>query len=598
MLKGDYFVRQVLLGSFDSSGNIGRAFSLTGIMTFDGAGSYSFNGQIMDSQAGSPQPYSTTGTYSVAVNGFARIQNPIDSGDTEFGAVGVLGPTSVVASDTEGPGVYDDVFVAIPAGSNVSSGSLQGTFNAGFIDFLGGVAGQVRDGYFTLAGTGNGSFGNVSVTGAMANQGSNNVTQMLTGVSYAITDPSGTGTINFPTAANPLDALLSGQKTFFLSSDGNILIGGSIDGFDLMVGLRGLTAAAANSTYYGSYFTAALENTVDSNGASNIDSFYGSTFSLGQGTSIHHQRLVFFNASAIDDTFEGVPYHFEADGVFNDGTFENILGADGQAILQVGMGSFYSLTLGISAGQFSGGAVFLDPLKVWNAASFAPITNSVAPGEFVSLFGTGLASGVHFASSLPLPTSLGNVQVMVNGQLAPLSYVGPNQINILVPYAIAPANTSFATFQVFNNGAASNSVTLYTSKSAPGVFASTFGGNFAPGVGPGAVLHGDFSPVTQSNPAAAGEVLQVYLTGLGSVTPSVADGAAAPAVPLSIVDANVMVFVGGQQAKVDFKGLAPGYAGLYQVNFEVPSGVASGQQVYLAIQTPDAYTSEAKIYIQ
>jgi uncharacterized protein (TIGR03437 family) len=56
--------------------------------------------------------------------------------------------------------------------------------------------------------------------------------------------------------------------------------------------------------------------------------------------------------------------------------------------------------------------------------------------------------------------------------------------------------------------------------------------------------------------------------------------------------------VDGQNATVTFKGLAPGFAGLYQVNFVVPSGVSSGQLVGLSVSTPDALTNEAKLYIQ
>jgi uncharacterized protein (TIGR03437 family) len=89
----------------------------------------------------------------------------------------------------------------------------------------------------------------------------------------------------------------------------------------------------------------------------------------------------------------------------------------------------------------------------------------------------------------------------------------------------------------------------------------------------------------------------LFVTGLGAVTPAVADGAVAPSNPLSVVNADIAVFVDGEQAQVTFKGLAPGFVALYQVNFVVPAGVSSGL-VYLDVSTPDAYTSEAKLYIQ
>jgi uncharacterized protein (TIGR03437 family) len=242
---------------------------------------------------------------------------------------------------------------------------------------------------------------------------------------------------------------------------------------------------------------------------------------------------------------------------------------------------------------YTGPNPFLDPLKVWNAANLAPITNAVAPGEFVSLFGSGLCSATESAPTLPLPTNLANVQVSVNGVFVPISYVSPNQINVLVPYE---TSGGYATFQVSSDTGLSNAVTLYERDTAPGVFTSTSGG-FAPGVGPAAALHADFSAVTQNNPATVGETLLLYVTGLGAVKPAVADGAAAVANPLSVVVASIGVFVDGQAAVINFQGLAPGFAGLYQVNFVVPGGVSSGL-VNLGVSTPDALTNEAQLYIQ
>ena len=70
---------------------------------------------------------------------------------------------------------------------------------------------------------------------------------------------------------------------------------------------------------------------------------------------------------------------------------------------------------------YSGSGVYLNPLGIVNAASYAPVTNPVAPNELVSLFGENLAASVLAAPGLPLPTTLSGVEVTVNDQPAPLS---------------------------------------------------------------------------------------------------------------------------------------------------------------------------------
>ena len=116
-VKGAYFVRQVLTIPDANTSAILRAVSLIGTMTFDGAGNYSFTGQLMDSQSGNAQAFSTTGGYAVSANGFFQVANPIHNflfpnsagSDIEFGAVGALGPVAIVASSTENSNGYNDV---------------------------------------------------------------------------------------------------------------------------------------------------------------------------------------------------------------------------------------------------------------------------------------------------------------------------------------------------------------------------------------------------------------------------------------------------------------------------------------------------------
>jgi uncharacterized protein (TIGR03437 family) len=73
-----------------------------------------------------------------------------------------------------------------------------------------------------------------------------------------------------------------------------------------------------------------------------------------------------------------------------------------------------------------------------------------------------------------------------------------------------------------------------------------------------------------ANPAPAGSLIAVYLTGQGAVEPSVATGATAPGNPIARAAYPVTATVGGQPAGVVFAGLSPGSVGLFQVNLRLP----------------------------
>jgi uncharacterized protein (TIGR03437 family) len=241
---------------------------------------------------------------------------------------------------------------------------------------------------------------------------------------------------------------------------------------------------------------------------------------------------------------------------------------------------------------------------VVNAGSFAPITAPLAPGELITLFGSGLAPATLVSvGGVPFPTNLGGVQVTVNGIQAPIYYVSPTQLSVIVPYGLSTAltTTGLAQVQVSNNGTNSNTVTLYATSSLPGVFTQNQNG-----LGYAIALHPDGTKVTAASPAKVGETLAVYLTGLGTVTPSVTDGSLGPSQPLSIADEqssgnlgvnfndyNNAAFVSGTVA---YAGLAPGLSGLYQLNVTIPTGVGPGD-VYLEIFTSDADVNQVQIPI-
>ena len=133
-------------------------------------------------------------------------------------------------------------------------------------------------------------------------------------------------------------------------------------------------------------------------------------------------------------------------------------------------------------------------LQVENlAAAYGPaqvlfdISFAVNDGEVVTLIGTGLASTTTTAQGgAAFPTTLGGVQVLMNGTAIPIYSVTSTQLSVVVPFT-APQNGSLVTFQVNNNGTLSNEAKVYSGVTSPGMFTLD-----RSGIGNGAILHADF----------------------------------------------------------------------------------------------------------
>jgi uncharacterized protein (TIGR03437 family) len=195
---------------------------------------------------------------------------------------------------------------------------------------------------------------------------------------------------------------------------------------------------------------------------------------------------------------------------------------------------------------------------VFSLVSAEGVNTATAAGSIISLYGATTLPGGQ-ADAYPLPPSLNGVAVTVNGQLAPLYYAGPGQINAQIPVDLPVGNAAVA---IMANGVTVGTATVAIQAVSPGLF--TLAENRA------AALNADYSINSQTAPASAGSVISAYLTGLGATDNPVATGAAASSNPLSHVLATVTATVGGQPAEVQFAGLASGYGGLYQVNLVIP----------------------------
>lgn len=233
--------------------------------------------------------------------------------------------------------------------------------------------------------------------------------------------------------------------------------------------------------------------------------------------------------------------------------------------------------------------------------SFAPLT-SVSAGSYqadsgsesiMASFGSNLSATTQAATTLPLPTTLGGVSVLVDGQPAGLFFVSPTQINYLVPTDTASGDAQVTVM----NG---NSVVAQGRLSAPGVAPSLFTADASgQGLPAGLLLRVRANqqqsyeplarfdvaqnrmvpvPITRNN----GDTLYLVLFGSGFRNAPDSDGNSGNGVA-----ENVEVTIGGLSAPVVFAGPAPGYAGLDQLNVQIPAEVTAGAQLTLVIKVSD-----------
>jgi uncharacterized protein (TIGR03437 family) len=170
------------------------------------------------------------------------------------------------------------------------------------------------------------------------------------------------------------------------------------------------------------------------------------------------------------------------------------------------------------------------------------------------------------------------------------------QANLQIPWQAAGLTSAPVTAAVAGLTSAPETATI--AAFSPGIFTMNQSGS-----GQGAVevastglLAGPTGP--GSTPVARGQYIAIYGTGLGPVSNQPATGAAALATPLSATPTLPAVTIGGVAAQVSFSGLAPGFAGLYQVNALVPAAVTPGNAVSLVLSIGGVQSNLVTIAVQ
>ena len=200
------------------------------------------------------------------------------------------------------------------------------------------------------------------------------------------------------------------------------------------------------------------------------------------------------------------------------------------------------------------------------------VAGPLAPNSWVTIFGSNLGvttrgwADSDFVNG-HIPFSLDGVSVLLNQfgapRLAYVGYVSPTQVNFLLPSDLFVTAT---TVQVRNPAGTNTAVPITVQANACQLF--TLDGKSVAGTHASGVLLG------KTAPAAPGETIVVYATGLGATSPALIPGQV-PAVAASLATLPV-VTIGGTAATVAFAGAVPGTAGVYQINVQVPSTAPNG----------------------
>jgi uncharacterized protein (TIGR03437 family) len=271
--------------------------------------------------------------------------------------------------------------------------------------------------------------------------------------------------------------------------------------------------------------------------------------------------------------------------------------ADGMLPINTPLSSAYDTFGNLVAADGNSRVLFYVPLiTVENAANY--LSRAVAPGSIVSIFPSANSAANQFGSAtlnftslanpIPLPTSLGDIQVLVNQQPAPLFYVSPGQINLPLPSNLPVSGSADVRVVSKSTGQIFGGTDLALTPVSPGMFTLN-----ATGFGQLAALNDDNTVNGPGNPLTRGHVIQLFGTGQGAVMGGPADGMLDTGLAPTLVTPQIVInTVTIPPANILYSGLAPGLIGVWQINVLVPSTVTAGGSVPVTVSLSSVPSSD------
>ena len=552
-----------------------------GTITFDGKGYYTLAAGNVTSQ----------GVYRIDIDGLGVLSNPFDPTLPAINLRVAAGARMFGGSTlNEGTADRHDMFLALPAASKAPSM----TGNWGGVTFL-YTPGPPT--FFARAGRFRFSFdasGNVNSTSWTFHESdiSGGAPQNITSTGTYSVDASGLGTYSSA----------QGSKRIAASADGTMYIGIDAGGLpELIFGTRLADGTANSPGLQGRYWWYQLNASPPAGGGTinwalinglqgmegrglNNGSGWGQFIDGGTGRVLDLAVIAGGLTIHADSTLDMSQAGLGTPGI-------GAISADNAVLpwtnLSASAITRYSFSVAVGGPSFKpapGQTVFLDPNGPMQAATASAHPFPLAPGTLVVARGSGLATGTLSASGLPLPTSLGSTSLTANGQPVGLLHVAPDAITFLMPWATGGAGKIKLKATVA--GVDSNEITVRSAPTSVGYFSAA-----GDGIGAALATHADGSPINDASPASRGEAIVVYASGLGMLSSSVAEyDWARTANSTLTTGVGVQPLVNGVQSTLLYAGAAPGFPGVYQVNFVIPQSTAPSSAVTLGIYDGYSYT--------
>jgi uncharacterized protein (TIGR03437 family) len=264
----------------------------------------------------------------------------------------------------------------------------------------------------------------------------------------------------------------------------------------------------------------------------------------------------------------------------------------GLGVAAVALDPFGNLLIADSGSRI---AIHFPGLSAANAANYLP---RLSPGMYATL--RPVQGAPRFSEEIkvfdqvafpPMTKTLGDIQVLVADQPAPLHFVSPEQINAFIPMSSPTSGTVEIQVVRVSTGQILASYPVQMDVAAPGLFTAN-----ASGTGQLAALNQDHSLNTPGNPVGRGQVIQLFGTGQGFVPGAAPDGQ--PSSGLETTQWLPRVVVGTAfvaDADIQYSGFAPGLVGLWQINVKISDTVAPAAAVVVVVVQRDIPSKDPQV---